>query len=158
MYCSTYFKCFLTEIRLHSLSPCFYHSFLPCKASFCSHSFQSYIRTPVFPTLAKMIPTPRKHYPIPVQHIHASCPILLQPPKIGNQTEKLVMILLWADWAVQGARTGTQYCRKWLLTTCMKTALQLRWTPTQQERHELSQLTSYWHDPKSLNLGIWQNS
>lgn len=53
----------MTEICLHSLSPSFYHTFLPCKACFCSHSFQFYIRTPVFPTWAKMIPTPRKHNP-----------------------------------------------------------------------------------------------
>lgn len=42
-----------------------------------------------------------------------------------------------------GARTATGYRRKLLLTTCMKTlTLQLRWTPTQRERQELSQLST----------------
>lgn len=158
----TYLKCVLTEICLHSLSPCFYHTFLPCKTWFCSHSFQFYIRTLVFPTWVKMTPTPRKYYPIPVDSCLLPYPVssLLQHPKIGNQTEKLVMILLWADRAVQEARIATRYCRKGLLTTCMKTLTCAAQVNTHTTRKTGAIAVEYHIGmiPNPSNLGIWQNS
>lgn len=162
MYYKTYFKCVLTEICLHSLSLCFYHTFLPCKAWFCSHSFQFYVRTLVFPTWVKMTPTHRKYYSIPVDSCRLPYPAssLLQPAKIGNQTEKLFMILLWADRAVQGARTATRYCRKWLLTTCTKALTCAAQVNTHTTRKAGAITVEYHTDmiPNPNNLGIWQNS
>lgn len=119
-------------------------------------SFQFYIRTLVFPTWVKMISTPRKYYPIPVDSCLLPYPAssLLQPPKIANQTVKLVMILLWGNGAVQGARPATRYCRKWLLTTHMKT---LYVCSSGEHPHKKGRSyhswVSCWHDPKSQQFG-----
>lgn len=147
----------MTEIRLHSLFPCFYHTFYPAKHD-SAHSFQFYIRTPVFPTWAEMIPTPRKHYPMPDQHIHDSCLILPQGcSSLLRQGSRLKNWLwsCWTDQADEGARSASRECRN----ACWPQAW--RHSPCSSGEHHpagrAGAITAQYHIGRIPNPTAWQS-